>query len=133
MSAFIVCKNHIDVLVKYANLYNVWVSYGNPSKLFKCDDDLDRTGQVLYNENVRSYNYRYPHAQEDTIEEYHWNINTRSRGPVEVLKACNCYLYQTCETPGYKDTIAWKIVEAIKEHAIELLPGYNEAQWECVI
>lgn len=48
---------------------------------------------------------------------------------VEVLKACDCYDYQSCETDDYHETTAAKLVDRIRKSAIGKLPGYEDAPW----
>ncbi len=50
--------------------------------------------------------------------------------PVEIIKACDCYDYQSCETPDWKDTEAYAIMQMLRKRAIYSLPGYEEAAWE---
>ncbi len=50
--------------------------------------------------------------------------------PVQVIKACDCYCYQSCEHPGWDQSEAKHLIECIREAAIALLPGYEAAAWE---
>jgi hypothetical protein len=85
-------------------------------------------GQVLLNENFRSVNYLY---RRDTETPAFQLARLRRRyTPVEVLKALGCYSYQACETPDWKATDAYTIVQMLKTRAISQLPGYDEAAWE---
>jgi hypothetical protein len=49
--------------------------------------------------------------------------------PVQVLKSCNCYEYQTCEHPGWKRSQAHTFIETLKATAIRKLAGYEKADW----
>ena len=49
--------------------------------------------------------------------------------PVQVLKACDCYDYQSCETDDYPQSEAKRMIETIKTWAITTLPSYDKAEW----
>ena len=82
--------------------------------------------QKLVDENYRSVNYRYNEAgqahkfQRRTI---------RSLTAVEIIKLCDCYEYQACETSDWRDTEAAAILAVAKSRAIRRLPGYSSANW----
>jgi len=84
-------------------------------------------GQILVDQNFRSVNCRY--GEEYEAEKFVNKPNMRPRTPVEVIKLCDCYHYQSCETGDYYESEAWAIVNAIRERAIHNLPGYAEAEW----
>lgn len=48
---------------------------------------------------------------------------------VQVLKSCDCLEYQSCENDDYEKSIAAKIINSIRTHAIHALPGYDDAAW----
>ncbi len=50
--------------------------------------------------------------------------------PVQTLKACNCYDYQSCEARDWEESEAYAYIQALKEAAIRVLPGYDDAEWE---
>lgn len=116
MSAFILNKKHVDVLVDYANRHGL------------CPKSLDEIGQIIVDENFRSFNYRYqekypPHT-------YKWEHPIREYTPIEIIKAAQCADYQLCENRDYDDSEAAGIIYRIKIHAISCLHGYEEAAWE---
>lgn len=82
MSAWIVSKKHIDVLV--AALVEEQVI-----KLA----DADETGRILWRENHKSVNARY--AEKTRAPAYTFEHESTSN--VVVLKSIHCYEYQTCE------------------------------------
>jgi hypothetical protein len=47
--------------------------------------------------------------------------------PVSLLKGCDCFDYQACETGDYGSSIACAIIEAIRKRAILCLPEYDDA------
>ena len=67
-----------------------------------------------------------PVAEVNTPIRFRYENN---RSPVQILKACQCYDYQACETEGYEQTDAQRITRAIAAHAINNLDGYDKAEW----
>jgi len=47
--------------------------------------------------------------------------------PIAVLKGCECFDYQACETDDYRSSIACTIINAIRTRAILCLPDYDDA------
>lgn len=118
MSAFIVTKEHIDAIVtpvQESRIHN-----GQMDGM-----DVDQIGQALWTLNYESVNYRY-HGN-NLPPRYQWKKKVVS--PVEALKLLNCYHYQSCEQPNYKQSPAYELMEAIQDIIIDSLPGYNEAEW----
>lgn len=144
MSAFVVDKRHIDLIV-HAVIHgtedgeHVWwsdsllrqeIAFCLPNER----DFGDELGQLLLDENVRSVRYRYD-DDENMIPYYARQPYCFEPLPfrptvVELLKALNCYIYESCEHPDWEDSMAYKIVMLIRNHAIYMLPGYEEAPWE---
>lgn len=111
--------------------------------------DFDRAaevGQMLWNENVRSVQHRYSDTPPTELPGWHadnldaWTYEEHRGGfgvsrkpglsPVQVLSACACYRYQSCEHPGWKESEAAAFIEALERRAIGALPGYEDAAWE---
>jgi hypothetical protein len=135
MSAFIVPKEHIDALLTWAN---DTPEYGQPRQIhFRANgvtgyaipywENLDHFGQLLTEANQTSVNARY--SENEPPEEYHWSRFPRKLSPVEVIKACHCFSYQACEYDGWKDSKAKQIIDDLRESAVRLLPGYENAAW----
>jgi len=152
MSAFVVSRNHIRYLVSAAadrNLteiqdYPLSWSWEGEMHTLPFDDRAEQTwlGQMLWAENVKSVSYRY---RDDETSELPGVVEEAEGGfqygdhkpwssspitPVQVLKACDCYEYQSCEHPEWKQSEAYAFIQALRERAIEALPGYDKAQWE---
>lgn len=126
MSAFVVSDRHIDAL-----LY--WVintpRYDAPQVLdgMTVYDQPDLVGQLLVDANERSVSTRYD--DEITSHEYKYRQFDRVLSPVEVIKACDCLAYQCCEFSDWKNTKAFRILNAIRESAINTLPEYKTSTW----
>jgi hypothetical protein len=95
---------------------------------------------MLWDENIRSIEGRYPDTSGrpenmpgkcDGMLIYS-HISGDRRGPmnpVQVLKAINCYQYQSCEHDEWKSSEAHAFIEALRSAAISALPGYEAAAW----
>lgn len=156
MSAFEVSDTHIDALVSAALMGNPYgplhwyhdsreeIPHTQPGEMLPGDEDylaaLKRTqrevndenaetwGATLLAENRRSVNHRYA---EDEIEAPY--TFTRIRGalhPVAILKALDCYEYQSCEHPEWPASEAYDFCQALRSRMIHELPGYHDAAWE---
>ncbi len=91
-------------------------------------ETVGRVGAMLAVENRRSMDHRYDETELEDLYEftsYKGNID-----PVAVLKAIQCYEYQSCEHPEWETSEAHEFCQALRSAAIDKLPGYSEAQWE---
>lgn len=141
MSAFIVNPHHLDVMLSYFNRHDGYVTLRKKQipddalieerwyTLRGSDiDELRTMKQILSDQNCRSINERYNEQKAPPIAEFH--LVHRKFSPVDIIKACNCYEYQACETEDYQQTDAARISDAIRSTAIGNLAGYEEAAWE---
>ncbi len=87
-------------------------------------DNAEWAGAMLLAENRRSVDYRY---DEHDIEDLYTHGPSRPRGPVEILKAIDCYAYQACETPDWEHSEAHHFCQALRVQTIHQLPGYDTA------
>lgn len=137
MSAWVVSDEHINVLLwagmrSRPNIPLVWY-FGNPTQRGSLDyDTADEVGQMLRNVNIDSVNHRYngPEPGTGVYPEYRYRQPLcMSWTPVEVLKAIECYEYQTCEIPGWHDSEAYAFCRELRFRMIAALPGYDTAPW----
>ena len=146
MSAYICDVGHLKGLAIYAALPGKYGSNRVRPQYFGVEDGVLREriasayANILYDENVRSVRYRYP---DDKWDELPGPVKKplrivvtkadmarfRDPGPVQVLKACDCLEYQSCETEDYRDSNAFKLLTAIRGAAITYLSGYDQAEW----
>lgn len=147
MSAFIVDNEHIRVLIAAGLDYTRPGSplrWAVPDSTTTADPDsiipmlggkyrhltpetAATVGQILMDQNVRSFNYRY---DEDQVCVYdHGAPADRRWTPVEILKAIDAYEYQACEDPNWETSEAHAITTALRDLMISALPGYSEAAW----
>lgn len=127
MSVFIVSDKHISAMLQMAKspFRGSKFSYYFDGER-KETSNRQKLGQILLSENYRSVNFRYNEGKEARDFIYQ---STQQRSPVEIISLCDCYQYQTCETDDWKDTEAFAIWYALRENAIESLPGYGQADW----
>ncbi len=117
MSAWITSITHVKAIVGWASKNDVAAVRGNERMM----------AQMLHNENVASVNYRY---SEDTAPTaITWDGKFMALRPVEVIKACHCQDYQSCEHDGWDGSAAKALLEKIIDRAVGELPGYDEAPW----
>lgn len=126
MSAFTLSNKHINAMLSAAK----WVHFGfgyywNNERHTGCD--MRELGQKLMDENYRSVNYRY--SDETEAPRFKWNAYPQQHTAVQVIRLCDCYNYQTCETPDWQETEAYAIYTALREAAIGALPGMDDAEW----
>jgi hypothetical protein len=135
MSAFIVSDYHINALVTWAanrHAFNA-VTYYWAGRSRDVRSDPQRIANVLYAENVRSVNARYDDAEPAHGFNYvgtgRTGLSAYRLSPVQIIKACHCLAYQSCETSDWEDTEAFAILRGIEDAAVRSLAGYDEADW----
>lgn len=128
MSAFIVNEYHLNRLIQYASFRDVSMCVDGKFDRSVKDNEQLLLG-MLVKANYESVNDRYaentPAMPGKYTPDYEWSLT-----PIQVIKACNCFDYQSCEIDNYETTDAAKTIEAIRSMAVSHLPGYEEAEWE---
>ncbi len=130
MSAYLVEYETIQKIVQFgsrAQYHATPTYYFNGRANYMGYSEADKIGSILWAENNRSVNHRYTESNE--TPGYQHQPLMRPSTPVEIIKACNCLNYQSCETADWDQTEAHAILDAIRERAIRELPGYDEAEW----
>ena len=127
MSAFIVSEKHLQTLVNWAMDNKVGFFFDGKYYDLKDPKVPETILTVLYRQNVRSVDSRY--KEKNVIDSLKFKRMIVALNPVDVLKACHCLEYQSCETDDYERSFAYDIIIRIKDHAIRLLPGYEKANW----
>jgi hypothetical protein len=153
MSAFMVSKKHIDLLVSTA-FSGPRDAKGLPQSgqwhqpsfrgFHRWDVEMmAAVGDMLIQENIKSIQARYPDtiahpdAMPGSIARY-WNDGayqipslTQRLTIIEAFKALACYEYQSCEHEGWEKSEAHKFCESFRDSLINVLPGYDEARgWD---
>ena len=144
MSAFVVSHDHIDALLTFArdkrlqSRLSYFIDRQAPKPL-----GWSAIGAVLLTENERSVCHRYsdcvpgncPGKIGEVATGYHFrpfeqfSLMSYERKCVWVIKGCNCFDYQACETDDYAQSTACQLIEQIRAAAIRALPGYEDAPW----
>ncbi len=151
MSAYIVDLDHIAYLVQAGTSRVLGMEHVGLSWVWNIDreagthdrealragdwEQAQRVGQMLWDENVKSVQARYPGDRElpgpigcdyQYPEDTAWFHNI---DPMQVLKACDCYEYQSCEHDRWPTSEAKAYVDALRARAWTSLPGYDDAAW----
>jgi hypothetical protein len=123
MSAYVCDDSHITALARYAVDHNI------PRPVQSLPPTIQDIGETLLAENVVSVNHRYPdrHAEAAFIVS-EWAL-AQEFSPIQIVKACQCFGYQSCEHPGWVTSAACQIVKEIECAAIAEVPGYRDAKW----
>jgi hypothetical protein len=146
MSAYMVEREHIQYLLSAAMSRQInksggmftWFHAGHRYELNY--STADAVGQMLWDENRRSIEARYPDTAEDFTnapgpigEDFvysHTHAPVWSTyDPVQVLKSVDCLEYQSCEHDGWKDSQAKVFLLMLSNSATYALPGYDDAKW----
>lgn len=163
MSAFMVDKEHIDAIVTIAlfgprGMEGDWerprweahdprVTEHDAQEYRECvrEHDAsryavtispDRLGDILWTENERSIEARYPsdHAEMLTADYclgYRYQPWSRiGLTHAEAFKAIDCLEYQSCEHDDWRDSEAKRFLDVLRGALIGTLPGYGAAKWE---
>lgn len=128
MSAFICSDKHISAIVRWACRNNVSVWFGNPSRSLRSGDEQEIV-DILYAENVKSVNYRYPASEPEATTGCVYDQDAPTLEPVEVIKLIQSLEYQSCEHPTWAISDAKEILRVLKSEATRRLPGYELAAW----
>ncbi len=112
MSAYMVSKRHIDYLVTAA-------------LAAEFATDPDETGRMLWRECLNSLKFRYPgdgdgerpgpaEFRDGDVDTYTFRAASAPT-PVALHSLIRCYTYQSCEHPGWGDSLACMLTEALDE------------------
>ena len=129
MSAWIVSQTHIDLLVSAL------------VKMDILDTTPNESGRRLWRENIASVRYRYKDSNLDELpgpiptpdpETYVFQaitLHCADTHRIRILKAINCYEYQSCEYPEWRDSWAWERLEELKALVIlSLHPAFQHLE-----
>jgi hypothetical protein len=134
MSAWIVSKKHIDVLVAGAIECGGFDHRGK--FIVVSEENASEIGKMLWRENHKSINYRYGERSRTPAYKYATPFdcmvgmtNGRIVDPALLAKQVACYNYQTCEHPGWTGSQAHSLIMMIAYHVMHYVEGYGEAPW----
>ena len=127
MSAFIVNDYHINALTSFAIRHDVSFYWKAQRYVFNRDTANFLAG-VLYSENVRSVNHRYNERTRRNNFSF-TRVLIDHLDFADIISACDCLRYQSCETSNYERTLARAATNAIREAAINAMIDGNGC-WE---
>ena len=148
MSVFQVSNKHISAILgasqRYRDRYNKPMSPFNPLKV----------GQMLLDENILSYNARYPvtanlpsdvpatseayrEALKEALEKagnmipfvLNKNAYDNPLTVIETIKLIDCLEYQSCESEGWEISEAKCWLDMLKLQIISNNPEWDAAEW----
>lgn len=143
MSAYMCSERQLTILAAYAvkhipeaipyELRNELECDGFEHSRGAYDRTVGRVFSLLASENLKSLEYRYGSRltpqERDTSYTPNSPAGKETLPAVHVIKLCHNYAYQACEHPGWTDSVAARLVDAIERHAVRQLPGYDDAPW----
>lgn len=128
MSAFVVSEDCINTLT-----FGILEALRYDPKVAHLIRDPDQLAITLLRENVESVSYRY---DDDANRD---QCDTRYAAPktpptaVAIFKALQCYDYQSCEHPGWPDSLACYMVHRAAMYwggrVAEQARGYGALPW----
>lgn len=147
MSAFDVHDDHINALVNAAHQARlVWyhdeIRYEIAPDTTTAQEYSDQFAghvrtlacaeicRMLRHENAMSVAARY---NEDPIGDeitFRYAFRAPVRDGIAILKAIDCYEYQSCEHVAWPTTCAYAFCQSLRRAVIRSLPGYDDAPWE---
>jgi hypothetical protein len=131
MSCFIVDSHHIRALVSWAALHRVTYYMPAGRQHVETAGDGQRVAELLHRANLAAFADRYPREGAALAEPFDYRPVAASWLPaIQIVKACDCLDYQCSDWTGWPDSEARRILRAIREKAIRMLPGYEAAAWE---
>ncbi len=142
MSAYMVDRHHIRYLIEAAKSKGM-SPYGfqwrHGGKTHGIIEEVP-LANMLWQENLKSVMARYPDSTKDDLpgpigETYEFTednfptLRWAKFDPAQVVKACDCYAYQSCEHDEWEASEAKAFVDALRVHAARAMPGYDKAEW----
>lgn len=140
MSAFILGTDHIDYLVSAAVEAGIHQGgfgiYWDGQRVEWHNADV--VGAALLRENIASVSYRYqdfgtgnlPGPIPNPVPKDYVFLPFLRVEPAQVVKAIDCYEYQSCEHPGWNDSEARRFCDVLRRRYCATMPGYDDALWE---
>lgn len=134
MSAFVVHKDLIDLIVTASLVIATplgKIDHGPiPEEITSV---ADKMGQILTDANYASVNHLY--NENTTPEVYSWipvlevvDDNESTGIWMQIHQACQCFAYQSCETPDWETSGAHQYIETIQQYAAETLRTHPKSR-----
>ena len=162
MSAYMCDREHVVYLVQCAlsltdrHSKGIFRWYHGENIRELRHENMIEVGQMLWDENLRSINYRYPDTVKNPKDspgklsdaesgfellegDFGFRFRVYETSPInlsdpvpdlaQLFMSCDCYAYQACEHPEWKDSSAQAFINALRQAAWCRLPGYDSAEW----
>lgn len=139
MSAYIVSKETIDVLLSAARQYGGRDArylfsengryLGSTQLQNASQSELNKVGKALWAENHKSVNDRNNEENDTTELDAYQFKSYQIRKPGHLSNVIRCYEYQSCEHEGWQTSDAKRFCDELKKSLIKQLPGANESPW----
>ena len=128
MSCYIVSNKTLTVLAKGFLDYHVSIGSIEKDVITSYQNEINKIGQYLLNENAKSVNYRYG---ED--EHYKFKIEEPEEYNDGILYGCiGCYNYQACEVEDYYFSEVYQALQSLKVAMLERFlkkAGFDDFPW----
>lgn len=125
MSAFMCSKDHINALVTYAYQNDLSVYYDGKSVNANKNPQTWVEELTLCNRN--SITARYGEKFDEPIPAFERKLIRASSA--QIAKLCHCFHYQACEQEDYELTRGFRMINAVSDHLLRGLKGYEDAEW----
>lgn len=118
MSAWIVSEKHVLTLAYfyhkfYFNSIDTWED--TPEFYHPI---IKSTARILWNENIKSVDYRYD--EKNPRRSFTKNVLPETDLSYEgVVKVIDCWVYQSCEHPGFYRSKAYRMMLELKSHILD--------------
>ena len=122
MSCFIVSDEHISAILGAAHALH---------RRHRITHYPDSTGQLLLDENVKSWECRYGSHKDPRPSKFVLCEDLYRNPPecIAVLKLIKSLKYQSSNHQGWRDSVARATLEEITDALVTALPGYTESPW----
>ena len=140
MSAFIVDKVHIDMLLAIAQHGPPDANHisGSPWWNVIAGRNVNALGDMLVAENVKSVTARYPDNDDrklpgPTVQ--YWQLPFSYKRPayiptvLEAFSVIDCYEYQSCEHDEWPQSEAQAFCHDLRKELTHALPGQDNITW----
>jgi hypothetical protein len=114
MSAYLVEENHIEYLVDA--ILDPQNNMMGSTQHLAGTTDAQELGQILWDQNARSVNYRY--KESESSPSFTYRGKCYEYDPLQILASIRCYAYQSCETPDFTESKAGKLVYRLQASII---------------
>jgi hypothetical protein len=129
VSAWIVSKEHIDVLVDGVMQSGGYRHRGRFVSVVT-QEDADALGTMLWKENHKSINSRYSeYGKKIRTPEYHFKHSDDNLVPATMAKQIACYDYQSSEHGEYYPSRSYSVVLHLSRDILQDVSGYEDAKW----